>query len=157
MRACGGSSTAPGFSTRDARNALACLGFRVSQLVTPATRLACFCPQVVQEVHVKNRCAWLNHSGDAGAFLRVLEAFPSGPRLWFSGHFHLSHNYADSVSPVGRCAFVQTGVIGKCNRDGFRHSRLLRGGSVLLSVCPAGHQLRNPYVQSLDPTLRALT
>lgn len=27
---------------------------------------------------------------------------------------------------VGSCAFVQTGVIGLCNRDGFRHSRLLR-------------------------------
>jgi hypothetical protein len=48
-------------------------------------------------------------------------------RLWFSGHFHLSHNYADSISVVGRCAFVQTGVIGLCNRDGFRHSRLLTG------------------------------
>ena len=42
-------------------------------------------------------------------------------------HFHLSHNYADSISVVGRCAFVQVGVIGDCNRDGLRHSRLLRG------------------------------
>lgn len=28
---------------------------------------------------------------------------------------------------AGGCAFVQTGVIGDCNRDGFRHSRVLKG------------------------------
>jgi hypothetical protein len=44
-----------------------------------------------------------------------------------SGHFHLSHNYADAISVVGGTAFVLTGVIGECNRDGFRHSRLLKG------------------------------
>lgn len=43
------------------------------------------------------------------------------------GHFHLSHNYARSISVAGSCAFVQTGVIGDCNRDGFRHSRVLKG------------------------------
>ncbi len=42
-------------------------------------------------------------------------------------HFHLSHNYADSISVVGMCAFVQVGVIGDCNRDGHRQSRLLQG------------------------------
>lgn len=42
-------------------------------------------------------------------------------------HFHLSHNYPDSISVVGRCAFVQTGVIGNCNRDGYRQSRLIKG------------------------------
>ena len=44
----------------------------------------------------------------------------SNIKLWFSGHFHLSQNYADSISVVGSCAFVQTGVIGECNRDGNR-------------------------------------
>ncbi len=44
-----------------------------------------------------------------------------------AGHFHLSHNYADSIAVAGGCAFVQTGVISDCNRDGFRHSRLLKG------------------------------
>lgn len=42
-------------------------------------------------------------------------------------HFHLSHNYADSISVVGGCAFVQVGVVGDCNRDGHRHSRVLKG------------------------------
>lgn len=46
------------------------------------------------------------------------------PCCRFSGHFHLSQNYLDSISVVGRCAFVQTGVIGECHRDG---NRCVRG------------------------------
>ena len=68
------------------------------------------------------------------------------------GHFHLSHNYMRSISVAGNCAFVQTGVIGDCNRDGFRHSRVLKGaahppeqpfGVQLLSVA-CGLQLGPP-------------
>ena len=51
----------------------------------------------------------------------------SDARACAAGHFHLSHNYADSIAVAGQCAFVQTGVIGDCNRDGFRHSRVLKG------------------------------
>ena len=51
----------------------------------------------------------------------------SDARACAAGHFHLSHNYADSIAVAGHCAFVQTGVIGDCNRDGFRHSRVLKG------------------------------
>lgn len=47
--------------------------------------------KVVQAVHVKNRCAWLNHSSDPGVFLRVVEKHPN-IKLWFSGHFHLSQS-----------------------------------------------------------------
>lgn len=75
--------------------------------------------KVVQNVHVKNRCAWLNHSDRPQRFIQLVEKYPN-IKLWFSGHFHLSQNYADSVSVVGSCAFVQTGVIGQCNRDGNR-------------------------------------
>uniref|UniRef100_A0A061QWZ0 Calcineurin-like phosphoesterase n=1 Tax=Tetraselmis sp. GSL018 TaxID=582737 RepID=A0A061QWZ0_9CHLO len=89
--------------------------------------------KVVQSVHVKNRCAWLNHSSDPGAFIRLVERHPN-IALWFSGHFHLSHNYADSISVVGRTAFVQTGVIGECNRDGLRQSRILK-------VAPGGYEV----------------
>ena len=39
--------------------------------------------QVVQEVHVKNRCAWLNHSSEPAAFLALAERHPN-VRLWFS-------------------------------------------------------------------------
>lgn len=82
--------------------------------------------QVVQEVHVKNRCCWLNHSSNPQRFLQIVERYPN-IALHFSGHFHLSHNYVDSISVVNRTAFVQTGVIGDCNRDGHRQSRVLTG------------------------------
>lgn len=48
-------------------------------------------------------------------------------KLWFSGHFHLSQDYADSLNVCGECTFVQVGVIGSsASRDGRSHSRLLR-------------------------------
>lgn len=56
--------------------------------------------------------------------MRLVERY-ANIKLWFSGHFHLSQNYADSISVVGSCAFVQTGVIGECNRDGNRWELLL--------------------------------
>ncbi|KAG1676127.1 hypothetical protein FOA52_004967 [Chlamydomonas sp. UWO 241] len=80
--------------------------------------------RVIQNVHVKNRCAWLCHSDRPERFIQMVEAHPN-VKLWFSGHFHLSHNYPDSISVVGGTAFIQTGVIGECNRDGQRHSRFL--------------------------------
>ncbi|KAG2491261.1 hypothetical protein HYH03_010467 [Edaphochlamys debaryana] len=89
--------------------------------------------KVIQEVHIKNRCAWLNHSQDPKRFLDIVSRHKN-IKLWFSGHFHLSHNYPDSISTVGSTAFVQVGVIGECNRDGLRQSRLLRG-------TPSGYEL----------------
>ncbi|PNW84648.1 hypothetical protein CHLRE_03g152900v5 [Chlamydomonas reinhardtii] len=89
--------------------------------------------KVIQEVHIKNRCAWLNHSDNPRAFMDIV-ARHRNVKLWFSGHFHLSHNYPDSISTVGSAAFVQVGVIGECNRDGTRQSRLLCGTE-------AGYQL----------------
>ncbi|KAI8474051.1 MAG: Metallo-dependent phosphatase-like protein [Monoraphidium minutum] len=94
--------------------------------------------KVVQNVHVKNRCAWLNHSDRPQRFIRLVERH-SNVRLWFSGHFHLAQNYPDSITAVGSCAFVQTGVIGECNRDGFRQSRLLRVTSAGYEVCTVDH------------------
>ena len=44
--------------------------------------------KVVQTVHVKNRCAWLNHSGHPRQFIELVEQHPN-IKLWFSGHFHL--------------------------------------------------------------------
>lgn len=59
--------------------------------------------KVLQEIHVKNRCAWLNHSEDPSKFIDIVGRNPQ-IRLWLSGHFHLSHNYRDSISVVGRYA-----------------------------------------------------
>ena len=83
--------------------------------------------RVLTNVHVKNRCAWLNHGrANAGAF-GALQATNPQLKLWFSGHFHLSHDYSDSVSERGECLYVQTGVIGDdVTKDGRSHSRLLR-------------------------------
>jgi len=81
--------------------------------------------KVVQSVHVKNRCAWLNHSSDPGQFMRIVNNCHN-IKLWFSGHFHLSQNYAESISVLSNTAFVQTGVIGECNRDNLRQSRILK-------------------------------
>ena len=35
---------------------------------------------------MKNRCAWLNHSSNPGAFIRLVHSHPN-IRLWFSGAF----------------------------------------------------------------------
>lgn len=83
--------------------------------------------KAVQAVHVKNRCAWLNHSSNAEYFISLVRRHPN-IKLWFSGHFHLSQSYPDSISIVGGSAFVLTGVIGdRFSRDGHRHSRVLHG------------------------------
>lgn len=83
--------------------------------------------KAIQAVHVKNRCAWLNHSSNAEHFMSLVRSNPN-IKLWFSGHFHLSQSYPDSISIVGGSAFVLTGVIGdRFSRDGHRHSRILNG------------------------------
>jgi hypothetical protein len=84
--------------------------------------------RAVQAVHVKNRCAWANHSRPSARVFSELVARAPHVKLWFSGHFHLSQSYPDSISLVGGTAFVLTGVIGGgSTRDGQRQSRLLRG------------------------------
>ena len=80
--------------------------------------------RVLQNVHVKNRCAWICHSDRPERFIELVKKYQN-IRLWFSGHFHLSHNYLDSISVVSHTAFVQTGVIGTGTKDGSRHSRML--------------------------------
>ena len=73
-------------------------------------------------------------------FMELVQAHPR-VRLWFSGHFHLSHNYADSISVAAGCVFVQTGVIGRhSSRDGFRQSRLLRATRDAFEVWTVDHE-----------------
>ena len=121
-------------------------------------------------VHVKNRCAWLNHGQENRLVFSELAATNpqvSGPRsllrslaaarvvdmcrpahsplssqlkLWFSGHFHLSQDYADSLNVCGECTFVQVGVIGSsASRDGRSHSRLLRADAQGFSLFTVDH------------------
>ena len=96
--------------------------------------------KAVQAVHVKNRCAWVNHSSNADHFIDLVRRNPN-IKLWFSGHFHLSQSYPDSISVVGGTAFVLTGVIGgSMSRDGDRHSRILRGGKDGFTVMTMDHE-----------------
>ena len=69
--------------------------------------------RVLHSVHVKNRCSWLNHSDDSVRwFMELLSRRGDNVALWMSGHFHMSHDYVDSISVVGGTTFVQCGVIG---------------------------------------------
>eukprot|EP00752_Nemacystus_decipiens_P003688 g3398.t1 len=112
--------------------------------------------RVVQGVHIKNQCAWLNHSvGDRERrhFVRMCRKY-GHVKAWFSGHFHLSHDYEDSISIVDGCAFVQVGVIGeKSTRDGRRQTRLVRGTEDSLEVYTVSHHVEGAKDARLDLTL----
>ena len=55
--------------------------------------------RVLQECHVVNGCCWLNHN-DPRASKLFIETVRKSPQIkgWFSAHFHLSHDYEDSMS-----------------------------------------------------------
>jgi hypothetical protein len=103
--------------------------------------------RVLQGVHIRNGCAWLNHCGteeQSRAFLRLVRSH-GGIRMWCSGHFHLSHDYEDALSEQAGCAFVQVGVVGrKSTRDGRRQTRLIKGDASGLRVYTLNHHLREP-------------
>ena len=67
------------------------------------------------------------------------------PPLLPSGHFHLSHDYEDSITfpggnNRGSCIFAQTGVMtARSTRDGRRHSRLVRGTKEGFEICTVNH------------------
>jgi hypothetical protein len=102
--------------------------------------------RVLQTNHVVNGCCWLNHT-DAVASKRFIQIVRSNSQIkaWFSGHFHLSHDYEDSITfpdgnNRGSCVFAQTGVMtSRSSRDGRRHSRFLRGNSEGFEICTVDH------------------
>jgi len=93
-----------------------------------------------------NGCCWLNHN-DAVSSKKFIEVVRSNPAIkgWFSGHFHLSHDYQDSITfpggnNRGSCVFAQTGVMtARSTRDGRRHSRFVRGNSEGFEICTIDH------------------
>ncbi|KAK7249931.1 hypothetical protein SO694_00005470 [Aureococcus anophagefferens] len=104
--------------------------------------------RVLQENHVVNGCCWLNHNGGPGAApQRFIETIRKNSQVkaWFSGHFHLSHDYEDSITfpggnNRGSCVFAQTGChSGRSSRDGRRHSRLVRGNEHGFEICTVDH------------------
>ena len=98
--------------------------------------------RVLQECHVVNGCCWLNHN-DPRASKLFIETVRKSPQIkgWFSAHFHLSHDYEDSITfpggnNRGSCVFAQTGVMtARSSRDGRRQSRLVRDNSQGFEVC----------------------
>ena len=102
--------------------------------------------RVLQECHVVNGCCWLNHNDKRNSKL-FIETVRKSPQIkgWFSAHFHLSHDYEDSITfpggnNRGSCVFAQTGVMtARSSRDGRRQSRLVRGNSQGFEVCTVDH------------------
>lgn len=80
--------------------------------------------RVLQSIHLKCPNAWLNHTDQPERFIELVRKNPQ-IKLWFSAHNHLGQNYHDSISRVGSCTFVHTGVIGEVSRDGCHHSRFV--------------------------------
>jgi len=112
---------------------------------------------VLQDVHLRNGCAYVNHGGDiedARRFVEIVDSQDSSIRLWLSGHFHLSHDYVDSVSyrppPSSHpdledglgCLFAQCGVIGSgSSRDGLRQSRIVEVWEDGIEIFSVNHHL----------------
>ena len=104
--------------------------------------------RVLQECHVVNGCCWLNHN-DGPQSRKFIETIRANPAIkgWFSGHFHLSHDYEDSMSfpegsNRGECVFAQTAVMtARSTRDGRRQSRLLRGNKDGFEICTVNHAI----------------
>lgn len=81
--------------------------------------------RVLQSVHLKCPNAWLNHTDSPEQFARLVNEHPQ-IKLWFSAHNHLGQQYEDSITRLGHCTCVHTGVIGEVSRDGRHQSRLVR-------------------------------
>ena len=100
--------------------------------------------RVIQDVHVVNGCAWVNHCSEhtRSAFYQLVKENPQIV-AWFNGHFHLSHDHQDAISTVGACTFVQVGVVGPgSTRDGRRQTRLVRGSGHRIQVYTINHHDR---------------
>jgi len=102
--------------------------------------------RVLQECHVVNGCCWLNHN-DGPVSRKFIEIVRDNTCIkgWFSGHFHLSHDYEDSTAyPEGNnrgaCVFAQTAVMtARSTRDGRRQSRMIRGNKDGFELCTVNH------------------
>jgi hypothetical protein len=99
--------------------------------------------RVLQNVHVMNGCAWLNHGSETRkSFIELVRNNPQ-IKLWFSGHFHLSHDFQDALSRVNQCTFVQVGVIGPAStRDDKRQTRIIQGNDQVLKIYTVNHHKR---------------
>jgi hypothetical protein len=106
----------------------------------------------LQDVHIVSGCAWLNHSSpNRNRFIQIVKNNPQ-IKCWSNGHFHLSHEFQDSLVQVGSCTFVQVGVMGRqSTRDGRRQSRFFRGcGDDRIEIYSINHHVRVPATANDD-------
>jgi hypothetical protein len=97
--------------------------------------------RVLQNVHLVNGCAWMNHCcpNTRSRFIETVKKSPQ-IKLWCSGHFHLSHDFPDSLSRVNQCTFVQVGVVGKkSTRDHTRQTRIIQGNDGEIHIYTVNH------------------
>jgi hypothetical protein len=124
--------------------------------------------RVLQECHVVNGCCWLNHN-DKILSKKFIEVVRNNPSIkgWFSGHFHLSHDYEDSITfpggnNRGSCIFAQTGCMtARSSRDGRRHSRYVRGNKDGFEICTVrphcGMLIRSAFIQAALTATQSLS
>lgn len=55
------------------------------------------------------RAGWVRRPGTSFGVLYLLSCRVLLPQAWFSGHFHLSHDYEDSMTMSEGTAFIQVG------------------------------------------------
>ena len=111
--------------------------------------------RVLQENHVINGCCWLNHSQqNCRKFIEIVRENLS-IKVWFSGHFHIGHDYQDSIifpgnqddignkskNSRGSCIFVQTACMSAhSSRDNRQQSRLIKGNQYGFSINTVDHK-----------------
>lgn len=112
--------------------------------------------RVLQNVHVINGCAWMNHCSPSRSLFIETVKENRQIKLWFSGHFHLSHDYEDSISRVNQCTFVQVCVMGpKSTRDGKRQTRIIQGNSDVFKIHTVNHHQRDEVTGNAELRLDA--
>ena len=112
--------------------------------------------RVLQENHVINGCCWLNHSQqNCRKFIEIVRE-NSCIKVWFSGHFHIGHDYQDSITfpgnpnevgnkksknQRGSCLFVQTACMSAhSSRDDRQQSRVIKGNKNGFSINTVDHK-----------------
>lgn len=80
--------------------------------------------RTVPKTHVRATNAYLDQNSQPERWLELAREFPEIV-LWFSAHYHLGHDHADSHTVRCGTHFFMTGVHGNCTRDGRRQSRVL--------------------------------
>lgn len=96
--------------------------------------------RVLQNIHLRCPNAWMNHTDRPEQIFQLIQDFPQ-VKLWFSAHNHLGQQYADSITRVGHCTFVHTGVIGPVSRDGCCQSRFVEFDDNGFALSTIDHRL----------------